>query len=79
MRLNFIVNGDPTSVEADPGRPLLDAIKAALRQVGEARPSSDWEVRAGDGRLLDRGSVVADFGPMLEGWLFLTLRIGAGG
>lgn len=91
ITIRFVVNGDDADVVVAPGTSLRSAMRAALLATcNTARPTADWEVRRETGVML--GEVEAPVDAIREldlishqgkvhvvGWLYLTLRLGAGG
>lgn len=78
MKIVFIVNGVPVSIDADPGVPLYVTYEKALAKTGNVRFQT-WELRNELGVLLDADKTPAmlDLAPNVV--LYLSLRAGIGG
>ena len=75
-----VVNGEPTEVAANPKAPLKTVIPKALEQTGNTgQPPENWELRDGNGTLLDTSKKTETFGFSKEVRLFLNLKAGVGG
>ena len=75
-----VVNGEPTSVEANSNAPLHTIIPKALAATGNVgQPPENWELRDGDGNLLDIEKKIEAFGWEPGIRLFLSLKAGIGG
>lgn len=80
LELTIVVNGQPTTVEANPNAPLRTIIPRALEQTGNAgQPPENWELRDAAGAPLDLDRKIETFGFALGVSLFLNLRAGIGG
>jgi hypothetical protein len=83
LNIVVVVNGAPTTVEANENAPLHTVIPRALEQTGNAgRPIEDWELRDAAGVLLDDSRKIKEFeaGAGPEGLrVFLNLKAGVGG
>jgi Protein of Unknown function (DUF2604) len=76
-RLDVVVNGQPTVVEANVNAPLHSIIEKALQQTGNAgQPPDNWEFRDAAGQLLDGSRKIGEFVGVK---LFLNLKAGVGG
>jgi Protein of Unknown function (DUF2604) len=75
-----VVNGEPTTVEANPNAPLHTIVPKALAATGNVgQPPENWELRDADGNLLDIARKVESFGWASGIRLFLSLKAGIGG
>ena len=75
-----VVNGEPTTVDANPNAPLHTIIPKALAATGNVgQPPENWELRDGDGNLLDTDRMIESFGWAPGIRLFLSLKAGIGG
>lgn len=80
IALQLIVNGQPTTVEANLNAPLHSVIGKALEQTGNVgQPPENWEVRDANGVELDLQRKIETFGFVPGVRLFLNLRAGVGG
>jgi len=80
LTIAIVVNGQPTTVEANPEAPLHTIIPRALEQTGNAgQPPENWELRDAAGTLLDSSRKVEQFGFSGNVTLFLNLKAGVGG
>jgi hypothetical protein len=80
IQIEVVVNGQPTTVEANLESPLKTIIPKALEQTGNAgQPPDSWELRDAAGTVLDVTKKIEDF-HFPEGIrLFLNLKAGVGG
>lgn len=80
QELVVIVNGQRTTIEAEPHTPLNTIIPKALEQTGNTgQPPANWELRDAAGAPLDLSQKIEDF-HFTEGvTLFLNLKAGIGG
>jgi hypothetical protein len=77
--LVVIVNGQPTTVEAQLNAPLHTIIPKALHQTGnQGQPPSNWELRDAAGNLLPDNKI-STFHFDHNTRLFLNLKAGIGG
>lgn len=75
-----VVNGEPTTVEANPNAPLHTIIPKALAATGNVgQPPENWELRDAAGDLLDTARKIESFGWPAGIRLFLSLKAGIGG
>lgn len=80
VSLNIVVNGQPTTVDANNNSPLRTVIPQALNQTGNVgQPPENWELRDQAGTLLDIEAKVASFGFAEGTRLYLNLKAGIGG
>ena len=80
VSITVVVNGQPTVVDAFEDDPLRRIIPDALRQTENlGQPAENWELRDGDGNLLDLAKKIGDFGFPPKVRLFLNLKAGVGG
>lgn len=80
IQLEVIVNGQPTTVEANVNAPLHTIIPKALEQTGNAgQPPESWELRDQNGVLLPLETKIEDFNFPAGTKLFLNLKAGVGG
>lgn len=80
IALAVVVNGQSTTVEANPEAPLRTIIEPALQQTGNAgQPPDNWELRDVNGTLLDLEKKIEDFQFPANVRLFLNLKAGVGG
>lgn len=80
VNLEVIVNGQPTTVEANKNAPLRTIIERALQQTGNAgQPPDNWELRDAAGVLLPLDQKIEDFHFPTDVKLFLNLKAGVGG
>lgn len=81
MKITFVVNGEEVHLTPDLAQPLQEAVQEALiRSQNSARPISDWELRHENGvHIPDQSQWVGTYGFPEGVYLFLTLRVGAGG
>ena len=80
--LTVVVNGEPFTIHANDDQQIAVIIKEALRVADQARPTTDWELRAGEGAsatILDPKKKLRDYGITLPVTLFLNLTTGGGG
>jgi len=75
-----VVNGQPTTVEANPEVPLRTIIPKALEETGNTgQPPENWELRDASGVELDVSKKIEDFRFPADVRLFLNLKAGVGG
>jgi hypothetical protein len=80
LRLEVVVNGTPSAVDANLEAPLLTVIPLALQQTGNVgQPPDNWELRDVNGNLLDLHTKIESFGFTPGTRLFLNLKAGIGG
>lgn len=80
IQLTVIVNGQPTSVEANESAPLETIIPKALEQTGNTgQPPDNWELRDAAGNLLPQHQKIETFHFPPATHLFLNLKAGVGG
>ena len=80
ISITVVVNGQPTVVETTEDAPLGKIIPYALRQTeNSGQPAENWELRDGDGNLLDLTKKIGDYGFPPKVRLFLNLKAGVGG
>jgi hypothetical protein len=80
LALTIVVNGQPTSVEANEEEPLGALIPRALEQTGNTgQPPDQWELRDVGGDVLNPSRKVESYGFAPGTTLFLNLRAGIGG
>ncbi len=80
LTLTIVVNGQPTSLEANEEEPLGALIPRALEQTGNTgQPPDQWELRDAAGEVLDPRRKVESYGFAPGTTLFLNLRAGIGG
>jgi Protein of Unknown function (DUF2604) len=80
LTLTIVVNGQPTSVEANEEEPLGALIPRALEQTGNTgQPPDQWELRDAAGDVLNPSRKVESYGFAPGTTLFLNLRAGIGG
>lgn len=78
--LTIIVNGQPTTVEANVNAPLKTVIERALHQTHTTgQPPDAWELRDAAGVALDLDKKIGTFGFASGAQLFLNLKAGVGG
>lgn len=78
--ISIVVNGTPVSVEANVNAPLRTVIQKALDEGGVVgQPSENWELRDGDGHLLDLAQKIGGYGFTATTTLFLSLQAGVAG
>jgi hypothetical protein len=75
-----VVNGAPTTVEANESAPLQSIVEKALHETNNAgQDPNNWEFRDAAGALLDMKKKIGDFGFSSDVKLFLNLKAGIGG
>ncbi len=80
ITITVVVNGQPTTVEANPEAPLHTIIPKALEQTANTgQPPDNWDLRDANGTLLDPAKKIEDYGFPSNVTLFLNLRAGVGG
>ncbi len=80
ISLTVIVNGQPTTVEANDNAPLHTIIPKALHQTGNSgQPPENWELRDASGNLLPGNQKIETFHFQPGTHLFLNLKAGVGG
>lgn len=80
ISLTIVVNGQPTSIDANLNAPMRTVIPQALSQTGNVgQPPENWELRDQNGTLLDVEAKVATFGFSDGTRLYLNLKAGIGG
>jgi hypothetical protein len=80
INITVVVNGQPTSVDANVHAPLKTIIPKALQQTGNVgQPPDQWELRDSAGELLDLTKKIEDFHFTPGVTLFLNLKAGVGG
>lgn len=78
--LTIIVNGVPAVVERNVNAPLRSAVEKALTQTSNVgQPLENWELRDGNGNLLDLDRKISEFNFPNDVKLFLSLKAGIGG
>ena len=79
ISITVVVNGQPTVVDVIADVPLGTIISGALHQTeNSGQPPENWELRDGDGNLLDLDKKIEDFGFPPKVRLFLNLKAGVG-
>jgi hypothetical protein len=74
-----VVDGEPTTVEADASAPLHSVIPMALAASGRVGQSVDrWELRDSDGYVIGPDELIAEFGWTSEPRLVLRPRSASG-
>ena len=77
--LVVIVNGQPTTVRANPHAPLRSIVEKALEQTHTTgQPPENWELNY-NGSVLDLGAKIESFNLPANAELFLNLKAGIGG
>ncbi len=77
VRITFVVNGQPTEVDARPEEHVGNLIPKALEQTGNAgQPPANWELRTREGQAVDLSRPAEHFAGHT---LFLNLKAGVGG
>jgi hypothetical protein len=80
LDLTVVVNGQPTTINAEPEAPLGSIIPKALEQTGNVgQPPQNWELRDVNGNVLDPARKIETFGFVSGVAIFLNLRAGIGG
>ena len=80
LDLTVVVNGQPTTVSANPEEPLGSIIAKALEQTGNVgQPPQNWELRDTNGNILDPSREIESFGFVSGVAIFLNLKAGIGG
>jgi hypothetical protein len=80
IRIEVVVNGEATVVDASLDSPLSTIIPRALEQTGNTgQPPDNWELRDAQGTLLDTSHKIASFHFPSGVRLFLNLKAGVGG
>lgn len=79
IRLIFIINGEESQQTVNGNPPLQVGVQHALKETGNNRDVSEWEVRNSSGALLDISRSAAQLGLNDGDRLMLSLRVGAGG
>ena len=75
-----VVNGEPTTVEANLNAPLHTIVPKALAATGNVgQPPENWELRDTDGNVLDTARKIESFRWASGVRLFLSLKAGIGG
>jgi hypothetical protein len=78
--IEVVVNGQPTTVEANQNAPLQTVIPKALTATGNTgQGPENWELRNDAGTLLDASQKISSFGFAAGVRLFLNLKAGVGG
>lgn len=76
----IVVSGQPERLKVKADERLEHVVHEALKKTGnQGQPSSEWELRTEDGRLLDQSQTVAEAGIHSGMTLFLSPTAGAGG
>ena len=81
MRLTFVVNGEPVSLEARSNEILQDAVFEVLgKSKNLSRKLNEWELRYENGVLIsDWLKPVGAYGFFADACLYLTLPVGHDG
>ena len=80
VTLTVVVNGQQTQVAANENTPLGSIKAKALEQTGNSgQPPDNWELRDGQGTLLDESKKIEEFHFPPDVKLFLNLKAGVGG
>jgi len=81
IQLQFVVNGNPVTVEANIQEPLKALLVSTLKKAGVAgEPEPDrWIFKDQSGNVLDKNKDVGDFGFAAEATIFLSLEAGIAG
>ena len=78
--LTIVVNGNPTEVNANLNAPLRTVVNKALEQTGNVgQPAENWELRDGQGVLLNLDTKIGEYHFPADVKLFLSLKAGVGG
>jgi hypothetical protein len=80
LDLTVVVNGQPTTISAEPDAQLGSIIGKALEQTGNVgQPPQNWELRDSNGSVLDPARKIETFGFVSGVAIFLNLKAGIGG
>lgn len=80
IQLTVVVNGQEAPVEGNANAPLHTIVAKALADTQNTGQGPDnWELRDGNGVVLDLGAKVGSFGFEAGTRLFLNLKAGIGG
>ena len=80
LNLNFIVNGQSVSVEAESECDFQDAAVLALDKSGNSgQPVGNWELRDSAGSIIDMAETVVQSNPRCGETIYLNLKAGVGG
>jgi hypothetical protein len=78
--LTVVVNGQPVMVQANTHEQLQALINQAFSKSGnQGQPVANWELRDGNGQILDSTKKLGDYGVVTGATLFLNLKAGVGG
>ena len=80
IAITVVVSGKPVTVQANGEAKLGSIIPLALKESGNVgQPVENWELRDGNGQLLDLDREISDYGFKDGTTLFLNLKAGVGG
>lgn len=80
VALTVVVNGVPTTIDANVNAPLRAVAERALAQTqNTGRQLSDWEFKDASGQTLDVTRKVGDYPLATGAVLYLTLTVGVNG
>ena len=80
VSLTVVVNGVPTTIDANVNAPLRAVAERALAQTqNTGRPLSDWEFKDANGQTLDVARKVSEYQLAAGAVLYLTITVGVNG
>lgn len=80
ISITVVVNGEPTTIQANPNSPLHTLVEKALQATGNVgQPPENWEIRDAGGNILDVARKIESFDFPAGIKLFLSLKAGIGG
>lgn len=80
IAVTVVVSGQPALIEIDPSATVEQLVKFSLEKTGNrGQPSSEWELRSADGKLIEQTLTVKDAIIVRGSILYLSPRAGAGG
>lgn len=78
--IEIVVNGTPTTVEANVNAPLRTVIGKALEQTNNTgQPRENWDLKDESGNVLDLSKKVEEYNFPAGITLYLSLKAGVGG
>lgn len=78
--VEIVVNGTPTTVEANVNAPLHTVIGKALEQTSNTgQPQENWDLKDESGNMLDLNKKVGGYNFAADITLYLSLKAGVGG
>lgn len=80
ITVEVVVSGQATTIKVNLRQAAEHLVKEALKESGnKGQPTSEWELRTSDGRLIDQNVEIGTAGVTNGTRLYLSPRAGVGG